>query len=215
MKAIVLLSGGLDSAVTLALALEQARQCVAVTFNYGQRHRVEIEYAKALVKHYGVTHQLIDIDNTCFATSSLVTGQNIPKNRLLDQIECAEIPSTYVPARNTLFLAYATGMAEVHEAQEIHVGPNLLDRKPYPDCRPEFYQAFQRVLNLATKQAAEGRPPKLITPLIDWTKTGIVAQARRLTVPLELTFSCYDPTPSNKPCGECDACLLRAEALLH
>ncbi|MFQ5730036.1 MAG: 7-cyano-7-deazaguanine synthase QueC [Waddliaceae bacterium] len=213
MKAVVLLSGGLDSAVVLTLALEKGRECIAISFDYGQRHRIELEYAKKLARHYCVPHHIIDIDRNCCANSSLVSGGEVPKNRSTEEIENEGIPNTYVPARNTLFLAYATGQAEIYNAQEIYAGPNLLDRKPYPDCRPEFYQAFQGVINLASKQAMEGNPPRLLTPLIDWDKKEIVEQARKLKVPLHLTFSCYDPTPQGRPCHQCDACLLRLEGL--
>ena len=213
MKAIVLLSGGLDSAVVLALALEKGRECLAVSFDYGQRHRIELKYAKKLAKHYSIPYNIIHIDKNCFASSSLVTEEDVPNNRSREEIENEGIPNTYVPARNTIFLAYATAQAEIFEAQEIYAGPNLLDRKPYPDCRPEFYQAFQSVINLASKQAVEGNPPHLLTPLIDWNKKEIVEQGTRLKVPFHLTFSCYDPTPSNEPCHQCDACRLRQEGL--
>lgn len=213
MKAIILLSGGLDSAVVLALALEKGRECLAISFDYGQRHRIELEYAKKLAQHYGIPHHVIHMGKNCFANSSLVSKETVPKNRSMEAIKNGDTPNTYVPARNTLFLALATAQAEIFNAQEIYAGPNLLDRKPYPDCRPEFYQAFQSVINLASKQAVEGNPPHLLTPLIDWNKKEIVEQGTRLKVPFHLTFSCYDPTPDSEPCLQCDACLLRLEGL--
>lgn len=212
MKAIILFSGGLDSTVVLAMAKAQGRNCIALSFDYGQSHRIELEHAKAIAEEYQVTHKIIKIDPECFEQTALVNNIQAPKNRTPDEIARGGIPSTYVPARNTLFLAYAAGQAEIYGAEEIHCGPNLLDRNPYPDCRPEFYDAFQGVLRLATKQAAEGTPPALITPLIDWDKKRIVEEARKLEVPIQMTFSCYTPHEGS-PCGACDACTLRDEAL--
>lgn len=213
MKAIVLLSGGLDSTVALALAKENGRECLALSFNYGQRHLVELEYAKKIANHYQTAHKIIVIDKSSFDHSSLVTSVDVPKNRSEKEISESGVPNTYVPARNTLFLAYAAAQAEIFGASEIYAGPNFLDRKPYPDCRPEFYNAFQQVLNLATKQAIDGNAPQLITPLIDLAKNEIVAEAKRLQVPIESTFSCYDPSTKGIPCTACDACTLRFQAL--
>lgn len=213
MKAIILFSGGLDSSVVLAMAKAKKRECIALSFDYGQSHRIELEHAKEIAAHYQVTHRIINIDPDCFKKTALVNDVEAPKNRTPEEISRGGIPSTYVPARNTLFLAYAAGQAEVYEADEIYCGPNFLDRNPYPDCRPEFYTSFQSVLLSATKQAAEGNPPKLITPLIDWDKKRIVEEARKLNVPIEKTFSCYTPH-GKSPCGVCDACTLRDEALL-
>jgi len=213
MKAIVLLSGGLDTAVVLALALEKGRECIAISFDYGQRHKIELDYARKIAKYYGVTQQVITIDPSFFANSSLVFQDDVPKNRSSKQIANGGIPSTYVPARNTLFLAYAIGQAEIFDAQEIYVGPNRLDYTPYPDCRPAFHDAFQAVINLATKQAMHGKPPQLLTPLIKWDKKEIIKQALKLKVPIDMTFSCYDPTSAGQACLNCDACCLRSEAL--
>lgn len=213
MKAIVLLSGGIDSAVVLALALEAKKNCIALSFDYGQRHRIELSYAKELASHFGVGHRLIKIDTTAFAKTSLIGAVEVPKNRDLATIATSGIPSTYVPARNTLFLAFALAQAELLDATEIHAGPNLLDQKPYPDCRPEFYKAFQGLMNVATKQAIEGHPPQLLTPLIHLDKRAIVQEAIRLQIPLEKTFSCYSPTPNGKPCNTCDACAIRRDAI--
>lgn len=209
MKAVILFSGGVDSTVILALALKRGLECHALSFDYGQRHRVELESAKAIAAHYGVSHQIIVIDPKSFGKSSLVSSLAVPKGRNLEQISAGGIPNTYVPARNTLFLAYALGQAEILEADEIHVGFNALDRNPYPDCRPAFAQAFQGVINVATKQSVEGRAPQLCTPLIDWDKAKIIQEGVALNAPLHMTFSCYDPTPAGKPCGVCDACVLR------
>jgi 7-cyano-7-deazaguanine synthase len=212
MKAIILFSGGLDSTVMLAQALNQGRQCQAITFNYGQRHLVEIEAACQIAHHYDVPHRVIFIDPLAFDHSSLVTIKKMPKNRSPKQIAKGGIPNTYVPARNTLFLAYALGQAEIFGAEEIYFGPNALDYDPYPDCRPEFLSAFQGVIRVATKQAIKGYPPQLITPLIQWNKVQIIRYGRELQAPLEMTFSCYDPTAKGKPCHSCDACVLREDA---
>lgn len=211
-KAIVLMSGGLDSTVILAAALQDNRSCLALSFDYGQRHLVELEAAKKIAAHYLVEHRIISIDPQTFkmAGSSLVSKGEVGKDRTALQMQNGKIPSTYVPARNTLFIAYAIGQAEIWGAEEIHLGPNKLDKIPYPDCRPEFIQAFQQVANLATKQAAEGHPPKLVTPLLFMDKREIVQWGRKLNAPLEMSFSCYDPV-GTVPCERCDACLLRAE----
>lgn len=213
MKAIVLFSGGLDSSLVLALALKAGRSCIALSFDYGQRHRIELEAAKAIAEYYGVPHRIIKIDVSAFSKSALVDHSELPKNRSASQIANEGIPSTYVPARNTLFLAYATAQAEICEAGEIHVGFNSMDRLPYPDCRKEYLDAFQSVLNLATKQAVEGNAPKIIAPLINWDKNEIAKQAIAINLPIDKTFSCYDPTPAKQHCGACDACVLRRSAL--
>ncbi len=212
MKAIVLLSGGIDSTVVLAMAKAAGRECIALSFDYGQKHAVELEHAKEIAQHYSVPQKIIQISPACFEKTSLVNEIEAPKNRTAHEIADGGIPSTYVPARNTLFLAYAAGQAEILNANEIHCGPNLLDRNPYPDCRPEFYTAFQQLLSFATKQGAEGCPPRIVTPLIDWDKNRIVEEARKLNAPLEKTFSCYSPD-QGAACGACDACVLREEAL--
>jgi 7-cyano-7-deazaguanine synthase len=214
MKAIVLLSGGLDSTVVLALALEKKRECVALSFDYGQRHLIELTYAKKIASFYGIAHRVIKIDSNAFDRSSLVKELSVPKDRDLNQIASSGIPNTYVPARNTLFLAYAAGQAEMVNAREIYAGPNLLDRNPYPDCRPGFYKAFQEVLNVATKQASDGNPPTLLTPLINMNKKAIVQESRRLQIPIHLTFSCYDPSKDGTACQRCDACQIRLDAFL-
>lgn len=212
MKAILLLSGGLDSTVMLAHALSLGRDCYAITFNYGQRNRVEIDAACEIAAHYHIFHRVIFIDPLTFDHSSLVTQKKMPKNRSPSQIKKGGIPNTYVPARNALFLSYAMGQAEIFDAGEIYFGANALDHGPYPDCRPEFFAALQAMISLATKQAIEGSPPKLITPLVEWDKVQIIQHGRKLGAPLDLSFSCYDPSPKGKICKSCDACILRADA---
>lgn len=208
MKAIILLSGGLDSAVILAQALEQKKQCIALTFDYGQLHRVELEFARKIAAHYGTPQHVISIDNTVFTTSGLVNdNMTIPQDRTASEIAIAGTPPTYVPARNTIFLSYALGLAEMYQADEIHYGANALDNA-YPDCLPAYVHAFQQVMNVATQQAVEGHPPRLIAPLLHLNKKQIATEALRLGVPLNDTFSCYRPV-NGKACNHCDACHLR------
>lgn len=210
MKAIVLLSGGLDSTVILAKALSEGRECYALSFDYGQRHRRELDAAKAIVAHYQVPHQVITIDSKAFALSSLVSAMAVPKGRTPQEIEAPGTPNTYVPARNTLFLAYALGQAEILGAQEVYIGVNALDGN-YPDCRPSFIDAFQQVFHLGTKQGLQGQGPQLVAPLMGSTKADIVHLGRSLGAPLDLSWSCYDPTPTGAICQQCDACTLRRQ----
>jgi 7-cyano-7-deazaguanine synthase len=210
-KAIILLSGGLDSTIILALALAQKKTCYALSFDYGQRHLVELEAAKAIAHYYQVPHQIIKIESSAFGQSSLVSNLTVPHNHVVENISRQGIQNTYVPARNTLFLAYAVGQAELHQAQEIHFGPNKLDDSCYVDCRPAYIQTFQSLINIATKQAVEGAPPKLVTPLINWDKAEIIRQGLALKVPLDLTISCYNPISLRLVCQQCDACLLRED----
>ncbi len=213
MKAIILFSGGIDSTVMLAKALEKGHECIALSFDYKQVHRVELKHAEAIAKHYGIQQKILKIDPSFFASSALVSDLEIPTNRSTDEIANSGTPSTYVPARNTIFLSFATALAEVHSAEEIHIGANLLDQNAYPDCRPDFYHAFQKVINTGTKQSDTGSAPRLVTPLIDWDKKQIIHEGRRLNTPLNLTFSCYHPINGVTPCGSCDACILRKDAL--
>jgi 7-cyano-7-deazaguanine synthase len=213
MKAIILLSGGLDSTVMLANAVAQGRQVLALTFDYCQRHRCELAAASAVAAHYGISHRVVVIDAKTFDKSALVSDIQVPKGRNLDQINSGAIPSTYVPARNTLFLAYATAHAEVLEAQEIYFGANAADQKAYPDTRPEYQAAFQGLLNVATKQAVEGHAPKLLFPQVKMDKKEIIKLGTSLKAPLHLTLSCYDPF-EGKHCGRCDACYLRKTGFL-
>lgn len=210
-RAIVLFSGGLDSTVMLAKALEMGRECLAITFDYKQRHFLEIGFAKEIAKHYNILHRVISLDPRSFSRSSLISDVHMPKNRSSAEIREGGIPSTYVPGRNTLFLAYAVGHAEAFQADEIYFGANCTDNQPYPDCRPAYLQAYQALINLATQQAVEGRAPQLITPWIDFRKNEIVREGLRMNAPLHLTFSCYDPSTEGAHCGRCDACSLRKE----
>ncbi len=209
MRAIVLLSGGVDSAVTLAYALVEGRQCIALTFAYGQRNRVELNSAKAIAEYYHVPHRQITISSWgAESSSALLSESRVPQNRTHQEIAEGGIAPTYVPARNTLFLSYALAVAEVENAFEIYFGANADDCLPYPDCRPPYFSAFQEVARYATKQAVEIRPPKIITPMIGLQKSQVIGLGKKLGVPLELTFSCYAPTVEGKQCGLCDACML-------
>lgn len=212
-KAIVLFSGGIDSTVILAMALQNKRYCIALSFDYGQRHAHELNSAKAITEHYGVEHSILKIDPSTFKKSALVEKIDLPQHRTLEEMGKGQIPSTYVPARNTLFIAYAIVQAEIHGADEIYFGPNAMDRHAYVDCRPEYVQKFQELINLSTKQAIEGSPPELITPLIYMTKKDIVKKGIELNIPLYLTWSCYNPTVELLPCNACDACIIRKDAL--
>ena len=211
--AIVLLSGGLDSATCLAIAVAEHFQIHALSFNYGQRHNYEIDCAKKLAAKYNVaSHTIVDINLKTIGGSALVDPNiEVPKNDHLDQIGHT-IPVTYVPARNTIFLAIAMGLAETRGALEIFIGVNALDYSGYPDCRPEFIRAFENLANVATKIATEGNHTlRVNTPLIQMTKGQIIAKGLELGVDYSLTLSCYDPGAGGVPCGRCDACLLRAK----
>jgi 7-cyano-7-deazaguanine synthase len=206
---VVLLSGGLDSATCLALVTRWGWAVHALSFDYGQRHRVELRAARKLAQKYRVaSHRVIAIPSFGALGASALTDRSIrvPKKALGK----AAIPATYVPARNTLFLAFALGAAEVAGASEIVIGANVLDSSGYPDCRPAFLSAFERVANLGTKAGDEGRRFSIRAPLLSLTKAGIVRLALALGLDPGLTTSCYDPSPSGRPCGECDSCLLRA-----
>lgn len=209
-KAVVLLSGGLDSTTTLAMAKAAGFACHALTFRYGQRHAVEIEAARRVAARLGAAeHVVVDIDLRRFGGSALTADIDVPKDRPADAIAHG-IPVTYVPARNTIFLAFALAWAEVLGAQDIFIGVNVLDASGYPDCRPEYIEAFQRLADLATKAGVEGGQRLTIhTPLIRMTKAEIVKAGLELGVDYGLTSSCYDPAPDGAPCGRCDACRLR------
>ncbi|MBR9972318.1 7-cyano-7-deazaguanine synthase QueC [Magnetospirillum sulfuroxidans] len=218
-KAVILLSGGLDSATVLALAAEQGFDCAALSFRYGQRHQVELECAAKVAVAAGVTdHRIVDIDLRTFGGSALTADIDVPKDRNEAQMD-AEIPITYVPARNTIMLAFALAFAEVLGSADIFVGVNAVDYSGYPDCRPEYIKAFETMANLATKAGIEGHRLTIHAPLINLSKAQIIAQGRRLGVDYGLTSSCYDPDPHGHACGRCDACQLRlkgfAEAGLH
>ncbi|SRR5579883_335032 len=209
-KAVVLLSGGLDSTTTLAIAKEQGFAPYALTFRYGQRHAAEIEAARRVAADAGVVqHVIAEIDLRLFGGSALTSDIAVPKGRDLAQMSQG-IPVTYVPARNTIFLSFALAWAEVLEANDIFIGVNALDYSGYPDCRPEYIHAYERMANLATKAGVEGRQHLTIhTPLIAMTKAEIIQAGLKLGVNYALTLSCYDPSPQGEACGRCDACLLR------
>jgi len=211
MDAVVLLSGGIDSAVILAMNHIEGKNSFALSFDYGQRHRLELFSAAALCRHYQVPHQIIKLPNQAFGNSSLVTKMDVPKRRSTQEMCSQEVPNTYVPARNTLFLSFALGQAEMKNASEIQYGATKMDLSGYPDCRPDYIHAFQQLINCATKQAVEGNPPKLQAPLLDMTKKEIIEKGADLDMPFELTLSCYDPTPTKHHCGLCDACVIRQE----
>jgi 7-cyano-7-deazaguanine synthase len=209
-RAVVLLSGGLDSTTTLAIARNQGYETYALTFRYGQRHAVEIEAARQIALSMGVVrHVVVDIDLRLFGGSALTDDIDVPKNRSIAEMS-EEIPVTYVPARNTIFLSFALAWAEVLKASDIFIGVNALDYSGYPDCRPEFIQAFQSMANIATKAAVEGKQNvALHTPLISLTKAEIIRRGLALGVDYSLTRSCYDPSPTGEACGRCDSCQLR------
>jgi len=208
-KAVVLLSGGLDSTTTLAIARHEGFEPYALSFRYGQRHAIEIDAARRVAAAIGVAdHRIAEIDLRLFGGSALTDDIEVPKHR--DDAEIGEgIPVTYVPARNTIFLAFALAWAEVLDAQDIFVGVNALDYSGYPDCRPEFIEAFERLAALATKTGVEGRGVRVHTPLIALSKAEIIARGLELGVDYALTTSCYDPSPNGRACGGCDSCLLR------
>jgi 7-cyano-7-deazaguanine synthase len=207
--AVVLLSGGLDSATTLAIAIAQRYEAYALSFDYGQRHQIETEAARRVANSLGAKeHRIARIDLRVFGGSALTDDVDVPKQRAEKEI-ASGIPVTYVPARNTIFLAYALAWAEVIPANDIFIGVNAIDYSGYPDCRPEFIQAFENLANVGTKAGVEGRCFQIHTPLIKLSKADIIHKAVELGVDLSLTHSCYDPTLEGLPCGECDSCLLR------
>ena len=209
-KAVCLLSGGLDSSTCLALARHEGYGCYALSFDYGQRHRVELQAAARVAQALGAErHVIARIDLRQIGGSALTSDVAVPKGRAPAEM-AGGIPVTYVPARNTIFLSMALAWAEVLEAPDIFIGVNALDYSGYPDCRPEYIEAFERMANLATKAAVEGRwRVHIHTPLIRLSKAEIVRLARDLGLDFSLTHSCYDPGPDGRPCGQCDACLLR------
>jgi 7-cyano-7-deazaguanine synthase len=209
-KAVVLLSGGLDSTTTLAIAHSEAYQIHTLTFRYGQRHEIEIDAAKRIADHFQVEqHHIATIDLRAFGGSALTSDIAIPKNRDFKEMDQG-IPVTYVPARNTIFLSFALAWAEVLGSGDIFIGVNALDYSGYPDCRPEYITAYERMANLATKAAVSGQQQlKIHTPLIQLTKAQIVQKGMELGINYALTVTCYQPSPKGEACGECDSCLLR------
>src|SRR5213078_2258134 len=207
--AVILLSGGIDSTTTLAIAIAEGHEAYALSFDYGQRHQIEIEAARRIADSLGASeHRVAKIDMRVFGGSALTDDVDVPKKRSETEIAHG-IPITYVPARNTIFLAYALGWAEVIPASDIFLGVNAIDYSGYPDCRPEFIEAFENLANLGTKAGVEGRRFHIRTPLIKLSKAEIIRKAVEVDVDLSLTHSCYDPSPEGLACGECDACLLR------
>ena len=208
-RAVTLLSGGLDSTTTLAIAQRDGFDCHALTIDYGQRHVVELEAARVVAARLGAReHVIVPLDLRRFGGSALTADVAVPKGRAPDAM--TDIPITYVPARNTIFLALALAWAETLGAEDIFIGVNALDSSGYPDCRPEYIDAFERMANLGTKAGVEGTSAFTIhTPLIALTKAGIVRRAVELGLDLSLTWSCYDPRPDGRPCGACDSCVLR------
>ena len=209
-KAVVLLSGGLDSTTVLALARDEGYDTYAMSFRYGQRHTVELQFAEKAAKALGVKqHVIVDIDLRIFGGSALTADIAVPKDRA-DEEMGDSIPITYVPARNTIFLSYALAWAEVLGADTIFIGANAIDYSGYPDCRPEYIDAYQRMANLATQVGVEGKTElKIRAPLIDKTKAEIIRIGTALGVDYSLTLSCYDPDAEGRACGGCDSCLLR------
>jgi 7-cyano-7-deazaguanine synthase len=209
MRTIVLLSGGLDSATVLALGRAEGKACHALSFRYGQRHAIELAAAARVAASLGAaSHRVAAIDVACLAGSALTGGGAVPKGR--SEYEMGHgIPATYVPARNTLFVAHAIALAEATGATEIALGINALDYSGYPDCRPEWLSAMQEVARLGTKAGVAGEPVKLLAPLLAMSKAEIIRQGTALGVDYSLTLSCYDPTADGRACGACDACVLR------
>ena len=209
-KAVALASGGIDSSTTMALAKKEGYELYALTFDYGQRHQYEVQAARQVVKALGAaSHVVVKIDLRPFGGSALTSDIAIPKNRDLANMG-AEIPVTYVPARNTIFLSIALGWCESLQAQDIFIGVNAVDYSGYPDCRPEFLESFQRLAKLATKAGVEGRAEyRIHAPLIHMTKGEIIRAGHAAGLDLSLTHSCYDPTADGFSCGACDACILR------
>ncbi len=214
-KAVILLSGGLDSATVLAMARAQGYACHALSFLYGQRHAVEVSAARKVAQSQGVSaHVEMEIDLRAFGGSALTGDIDVPKGRDMETISAEEggIPVTYVPARNTIFLSFALAYAETIGAHDIFIGVNALDYSGYPDCRPEYIAAFEKLANLATKSGVEDTEKiTLHAPLIDLTKAKIIARGMTLDVDYGITTSCYDPGPDGRPCGACDSCVLRAK----
>lgn len=211
-KAVVLLSGGLDSTTALAIARSKGYEAYALSFRYGQRHRVELESAGRVAKALGaIEHVIADIDLRLFGGSALTDELDVPKGRSHQEMGDG-IPVTYVPARNTIFLSFALAWAEVLEGSDIFIGVNALDYSGYPDCRPEYIAAYEQMANLATKAGVEGTLKlKIHTPLISLTKAEIIQKGAALGVDYAMTSSCYDPSHGGKPCGQCDSCQLRAK----
>src|SRR3984893_363497 len=215
MKAVCLLSGGADSSTCLGVARRDGFECYALSFDYGQRHKIELQAAASVAWHFGVReHKVVQIDLRAFGGSALTADIPVPKDSLGQGTQ--GIPITYVPARNTIFLSYAMAWAEVLESSDIFIGVNAIDYSGYPDCRPEFIAAFENMANLATKAAVEGGTHlRIHTPLAEVNKAGIVRLGAEVGLDFALTHSCYDPEEGGRPCGQCDSCLLRQKGFLE
>ena len=206
-KSVALLSGGLDSTVALASAIKAGDDVTALSFRYGQRHQKELESAHMVVEYYGIKHLIVELDLSSFKSSALTSKKvAIPERKDVTEIG-DDIPVTYVPARNIIFLSVGAGLAETIGADRIFIGANALDYSGYPDCRQEFFQAFENVLAVGTKRGVEGKPVRVVTPILRLTKAEIIKLGIELDAPLELTWSCYKG--GAKACGRCDSCLLR------
>ena len=208
-RAVILLSGGLDSSTVLGMATRDGYTCTALSFRYGQRHTVELERAASIARHFGAAHRVIDINIGSFGGSALTDDSiEVP----IEGTSSSVIPSTYVPGRNTVFIAVGLSLAEAIDAGTIHLGINAVDYSGYPDCRPEYLEAFQRLADLATKAGLEGHGARLVAPLLKMTKEDIVHEALNVGVPIEVTWSCYQG--GKEPCGVCDSCRIRDAALI-
>ena len=209
-KAVVLASGGLDSTTIMAIAKHEGYDIYALSFDYGQRHKLELEAAKTVAGYFGAKkHLILRLDLDAIGGSALTDDIPVPHERGLDEIGSGGIPITYVPARNTIFLSYALAWSEVLDATDIFIGVNAVDFSGYPDCRPEYIEAFQKMANLATKAGVEGNSVTIHTPIINMTKAQIIKKGVSLGVDYSMTHSCYDPTKEGRPCEKCDSCLLR------
>jgi 7-cyano-7-deazaguanine synthase len=214
-RAVVLVSGGLDSATALAIAKEQGFEIYAISFRYGQRHAYELHCAEGIAHRLGARHVTVEFDLRTFGGSALTSDIAVPKHRPLAQMSTG-IPITYVPARNTIFLSFALAWAEALEASDIFIGVNALDYSGYPDCRPEYIRAYEQMANLATRAGVEGKQKLTIhTPLIEMTKCQIIKMGLELGVDFAMTSSCYDPSANGEPCGGCDSCLLRKKGFVE
>jgi len=203
-KAVVLLSGGLDSTVTLACSVNDGNETIALSIRYGQRHTKELDSAKAVAKHYKVKHMIIDVDLSAFRSSLTDRSKDIAKDR---KNIGSDIPDTYVPARNMIMLSVAAGLCESIDADRIYIGANAVDYSGYPDCRKEFFDSFAKMIKKGTKAGAEGNAIKIITPILEMSKSDIVRLGKKLKAPMHLTWSCYGG--NERPCGHCDSCILR------
>ncbi len=210
-KAVVLLSGGLDSTTVMAIAMSEGFNVYSLSFSYGQRHSIELDASKRVANAMGARdHLVMNIDLSSFGGSALTSDMDVPKQRAEQDMVASGIPVTYVPARNTIFLSFALAWAEVLGAQDIFIGVNAVDYSGYPDCRPEYVAAFEKMANLATKAGVEGAEKiRIRTPLINLTKAEIIKKGIELGVDYAMTHSCYDPSPKGVACGECDSCALR------